>query len=231
MLTQTKVLRRLEVKLGYKFSELEIDDNEIISIILSETLPEFSKKFPYRYRKILTDKDRDPEFENIFFLNSEDENEEIVVENVANVYVYYNTTGTAYINPNMNDGINSIFNSMNRPPQNTTSFRFLPPDRVEIRPASMEYGNFLVELNIQHPDHLTTIGKGLESEFMQLALYDVQGALYQLRHRFANLQTAYGNIELFIDDLQNSFDKREDLIEKWRTKQHLTSNRKKIWKA
>ena len=101
-----------------------------------------------------------------------------------------------------------------------------PPNQIEIYPSFI---TGLVELNIVHDDTLHTIPLNMKEYFVQLALADVKTALYQIRNRFNNMQTSFGSLELFIDDLQTGKDERNELIEKFKIASMKTARRKKLW--
>ena len=109
---------------------------------------------------------------------------------------------------------------------NPVTFMFYPPNQIEIYPSFI---NGLVELNVVHDETLHTIPMNMKEYFMQLALADVKMALYQIRNRFNNMQTSFGTLELFIDDLQTGRDERNELIEKFKNSSIKTARRKKLW--
>lgn len=228
MLNTTYLLQYLEKKLGYKFNELEINSDDIINTVWSETLPEFSKFFPYQTRLLLQQKDAVNNSRNLYFLNTP---YEIININriITNDYVYSDTNPLTRVetmaDPFTRQNVVDMYSSIRNP----ITWRFIYPNKVEIMPALVFIDNVLVMLNVVHPKHLGTIPINLQDEFLNLALLDVKDSLYQIRHRFSNLQTPYGSLELFIEDLQDAADKRKDLLENWRRNFYKQSNRKKIF--
>lgn len=74
MMNQTILIRELEMDLGYKFTDLEIEHDEILEIIKIKTLPTFSKYFPYQTR-ITIDREKDlvPGYSNRYYLKTDSE--------------------------------------------------------------------------------------------------------------------------------------------------------------
>jgi len=89
--------------------------------------------------------------------------------------------------------------------------------------------NLLVELKAVHPAHMETVTVAMREHFMKLAYLDVASALFPIRQRFANMNTIYGSIELFMDKLAEAKDKRDELLEKFRVNFLKDSKRKKIY--
>lgn len=100
---------------------------------------------------------------------------------------------------------------------------------VEVFPKSYTHTDWLCEMRLIHPAHLATIPTTQAEDFLKLCLYDVQIALYPIRSRFVNLNTAYGSIELFMEGLQDAKTNRETLIEKFQGRFLKSGNRKKVF--
>jgi len=232
MLTMTDTIRYIEANIGYKFRDIEIDDNEIMDAIINHTLPVFSSYFPCQYRKFLTPCDRVPDTMNQFFIDSTDPQEPYEILGVSQIYVGdYNNLGydtSMILGYNYASGFSNIFANLGRMAINPVVFEFIPPNRVEIRPNSYKT-NFLIELKVVHPPHLRTIHPGMEEYFKRLALYDIQIYLYNIRSRFQTLNTPFGQIDLNLDILNDAFSKREELLELFRRNMGKGFNRKRVW--
>ncbi|ALN97865.1 hypothetical protein Bp8pS_186 [Bacillus phage vB_BpuM-BpSp] len=228
MLSSTYILRHIEKRLGYKFNELEIDPKEMMDSIEKETLITFSKYYPLRESTIINQDSKINGTLNKFYIATDFE-----ILNINRAYV----DGTSYIggelagySPDMGDpfarqmGADMI--SYNK---NPLLFHFEHPNIITIMPALYNIRGVRVDFNCVHPVHFGTIPTNLQDEFLKLALLDIKDVLYNLRHRFANMQTAFGSIELFIDDLQDASDRREELLAKWRSNFGKSANRKKIY--
>jgi len=228
MLNATYILQYLEKKLGYKFNELEIDPNEIMDTVLSESLPRFSKFYPYQTVVLIGEKDKVEGTKNEYYLNSD---LDIINVNrvITNDYIYSDinplTRTEVMGDPFTKQAVVDMYSIIKNP----ITFEFTYPNIITINPAMILINNCYVKLNVVHPKHFGTIPINLQDEFLQLVLLDVKDSLYQIRHRFSNLQTPYGNIELFIDDLQDADDKRKELLENWRRNFAKQAKRKKLY--
>lgn len=231
MLNNTKVLRHIEKKLGYKFTDLEIDENEIIDEIKQNTLRVYSKYFPYITKVDITTAEKIDGKYNRFLIDPDG----LEIMSINRLI----TGNMEYVDPSIitrpnyqADIFSSIMaNDMYSMVRNPITFRFLEPNIVEVYPSVIGLTNIVLFVNAIHPDHLGTIRANMEDQFLKLAVLDVKDALYQIRHRFANLTTPYGSIELFIDDLQEAESKRDELLEVWRRQSNKNANRKRIFIA
>lgn len=233
MLNSTKIIRFIEKKLGYKFTELELDSDEILENIIEETLPLFSKYFPYQVKTSINNElDRVEGEGNIYYLKSDLEiiNINRVISNDLSGMGYSTTIQNRSISgPNLDPISIQLSQNINSISKNPLTFDFMYPNKIRINSSYNSLYDLLIIMNCVHPDHFGTIPVNLQEYFLKLALYDTQEALYQIRHRFSNMQTTYGNLELFIDDLQNATDKKEDMLEKFLQSSIKGANRKKLF--
>jgi hypothetical protein len=228
MLSSTYILRFIEKRLGFKFHEIEIEPDEIIENIQDETLVTFSKFFPYQQTVTITQQDKVEGTSNSYYINTEFE-----ILNVARLYdntTMYAGGGLLPYTGNMIDPMSRQWTadalSINKNPM---TYQFTHPNIITITPALYVMRDTKVLINCVHPKHFGTIPTNLQDEFLKLALYDTQDILYQIRHRFNNLQTTFGSIDLFIDDLQEAKDRRQELLDKWRANVSKQANRKKLY--
>lgn len=234
MVNSTVILRHLEKKLGYKFMDLEISPDDIVENIQTDTLEVFSKYFPYIVQhKINVVEDRVEGYQNRYYIKTP-----LPILAVKQVYLSnmnaFDTTGmynsgVRYCPRHNNIVDGQIMADMLSATQTPVTFNFYYPNIIEILPDQYTKGIITVDLHCVHPQDFSTIPLNLKDEFLKLCLYDTQETLYQIRHRFANLQTAFGSIELFIDDLQEAPAKKEELMEKWRRNAYKSSRRKKLY--
>ena len=240
-LTPTYILRYLEKKLGYKFKELELNPDEIMENIREETLVTFSAKFPY-FTKVTINPDTDvvektnevyTSFEdgyqnNIYYINTP-----LDIIGVSRIYQSDFIMADADILSNFGMVTDPFerqeladVSSMIR---NPITWEFLHPNMVRIFPVAWKFVDTILEIKCVHPDDFHTIPINMQQEFLKLALIDTKEVLYQMRHVFSNIQTAYGSIEMFIDDLQNATQERKDLLEYWKINYAKSSKRKKLY--
>lgn len=231
-ITPSSVLNYIERNFGYGFNELELNTDDILNTIRMETLPTYSKFFPYMIEHYINpDEDRVNGYDNRYYLKCEG----YTVLGVAEVFItntyYGDIAGLGYSSAvGMNGSEAQLIQdvlSVNRVP---VTHRYNGDDNsVTIFPSGIPKHAVLAKLKVVHLDDFSSIPLNMRDEFLKLCLYDVQSAIFPLRRRFSNLQTAFGNIELFIDDLAEAPNKREELFEKWRRYSHKAANRKKIY--
>lgn len=232
-LTPTYILRYIERRMGYGFNELELDPNDILETIRMDSLPEFSKFFPYIIdHLIMPDDCKVPGYENRYYLRVDNRYTVLGVAEVFLSNTYYgDIAGLGYssavsVNGNEAQLIQDIL-SANRVP---VTFRYYDEDQsITIMPHGITNTDILTRVKVIHLDDFSSIPLNMRDEFLKLALYDVQMAIYPIRRRFSNLQTAYGNIELFVDELAEAEQKRTELLENWRRHFIKAPNRKKIF--
>ncbi len=246
MLNKDLVIQYIEMHLGVPFQVLELDRMEINDIIDKFTLPIYSTYFPF-YKKVkVTNSDSvglgmyrldvdeailgvskfismndstifDPNiYETPISVSSN------ILTNLSNVQSDFTGVGRGRIMAEfMQDEI-----SINKLP---TTYQFLEPNMVEVFPKNNYSYDWLCEMRTVHPTHLATIPTTQTEDFLKLCLYDVQIALYPIRSRFVNMNTAYGSIELFMEGLQDAKQNRNDLIEKFQGRFLKSGNRKKVF--
>lgn len=233
MLTATRIIQRLEKKLGYKFMDLEISHEEIIENIKDETLRTFSKYFPYQETCVIDPENRVEPYDNRFYIKTQ--NECVGINRLIGGSLLGANYVTGLLHPVAADMLlgDPISRQLNIDLMSFTSnpitFKYVEPGMIEIYPVYNNVRSYLIIANTVHPDHFGTIPVNLEDEFMKYALADTQSTLYMMRSRFQNIQTPYGNIEMFIDQLQGAEDRKEQIEERWRNNSHKNSTRKKIF--
>ena len=98
---------------------------------------------------------------------------------------------------------------------NPVSHDFVWPKRLYIYDAIISshivcYGLW------QHDSNLQTITPYQQESFFQLAILDVEAALYQLMKHYSNgIDSPAGNVPLNIDDWASAKQERKDLIKEW----------------
>ena len=92
-----------------------------------------------------------------------------------------------------------------------------PPNKIRLKGATnIEYltclPNFKIDLLIKHADNLNTIPPTKMEIFEQLAICDVAIFLYNHLKYFDGMESAFGNIDIKLGDLEKYGDKREDVV-------------------
>lgn len=229
MLNSTKIIRYIEKNLGYKFTELELTPEDILEDLRTYTLKTYSKYFPYITSVNIKDANKVDDKCNKMCLNTEGLEimsiNRLITGNME--YIDPSIVTRPSFQPDMFSSIASM--DMYSMVRNPITFRFYPPDVMEVYPAVLGMANACIYVNCVHPEHFGTIPANMEEQFLKLALLDVKMSLYQIRHRFSSLETPYGSIELFIDDLQEAESKKDELIEYWRKMSPKQANRKRLY--
>lgn len=77
------------------------------------------------------------------------------------------------------------------------------------------------ELALMHDKNLASISPTEEESFFNLAVLDVKDMLYQTMKHYTDIQTAYGNINLKLDEWQNAASERKQLLDDWDNLYHM----------
>lgn len=105
------------------------------------------------------------------------------------------------------------------------SFKFYPPNKIEIFNESAGIsGRYKLEVALEHSENLSTVPKTSRESFLKLATLDVKKFMYDNLKHYDNLETAYAQINLKIDDWQSAEQDRAALLEKWDSVYHLDVN-------
>ena len=100
------------------------------------------------------------------------------------------------------------------------NFQYEPPRKLTL------YNNYaslkvIVDMCCKHDQSLQSIRPTAEESFFKLAVLDVKENLYQLVKHYTTIQTAYGTVELKIDDWADAANERKELINQWDDSYHL----------
>jgi hypothetical protein len=77
------------------------------------------------------------------------------------------------------------------------------------------------DLALMHDKELASITPTEEESFFQLAVLDVEDALYQTMKHYAELNTVYGNVNLKLDEWSQAKDLRKALVDDWDSLYHM----------
>jgi len=227
-LNPSKVLKHIELMLGATHQILEFDADDIMNIIFEKSLPTFSIYYPYFCEH--TVKYKECEVKNRagrYYLKT---NLEIIGVSKLLTNNAYNVSGSHIAGLLSGDPVTrQIEADMASMYYQPTTFEFHAPNMIEIFPKSSWYADFFVELKCVHPNHMMTIPVALRDEFLDLCLYDVRMALYPIRHRYQNINTTFGSIEMFMEKLDSAEEDRKELISRWRENFFKSSKRRKIF--
>lgn len=229
-LTPTDVLRHIHRILGAAMQEIELSDDELMRVVFQESLPTFSKYFPYIYRLTIRESDSiGGGYTNVYKIPNVDRLEIIGVHRVW--LDNMNQFGGSLL-PVVNDPFETQFlNDQLSKTITPTTFDYEAPDLVTIRPKIYHLGSAMCAVKAVHPKHLRTIPMNMREQFLRLAVDDVLISLYPLRHRFENYTTPYGSLQPFFEQVDNAQSDRNELLETWKAEYLKGSHTKKIWIA
>ena len=222
----TRLLQKIEDRLGTDL--LNLPDNLKKEcwpdrVIIPTTIPTWSRYFPYEFRYTITSSMKKKDG---WYLLDEEVFADCNILGVRNIdWGTYNTNlfgGPYGVYDYMSAGydigdmfgligqanINSLFN-------NGIYIQFDPPNRFRLEStygAQIEMGTFDVFVLIEHSPNLTTISPTMMETFEALAQADVAGYLYNKLKYFQDLQTVFATVNLRLDDIQNEYQKRDDII-------------------
>lgn len=223
----TDVLQYIEMNLGASIQILELTPEEIMETVTKVTLPTFSLYYPHFHMiRVKPKEDAVPGRFNCFYLKTDFEIigvtkvlSENYLGNQGLPMAYYDSDP---INRQMTADIASMFFQ-------PLTFDYESPNILSVYPKTLLTGQLEVQLKVVHPSHLGTIPFSLREEFLECALVDVRRALYPIRQRFQQINTTFGNIELFMDKLESANDDRKEILQRWRENFMKTSRRKKFY--
>lgn len=224
------VLRHIHMKLGTAYRPIPLTDEDIMEIIFQESLYTFSNFYPFKYNLTFNGSENVvPGQMGMYRIPIQDKGLEILgISKLWRSEGYY--TGELYPNYCTNDFFElQIATDFSSAVQVPDTFRFIEPNVVEIFPKSRINYQLMVELKCIHPQHLGTIPLSLREEFFKLCVLDVKIALWNILKNYDQLSTAFGQINLRIEDFEQAETERRELLELWRQQYYKEPGRKRIW--
>lgn len=233
MLNQSDFLTAVRMDLGLYGLSLPFEDanSVIMETIRLKTLPTFSTFVPYRTTQ-------DIKFNDLVSVKTN--YEESIYElpdsfgglrllSVLSVKPKNTLIGNGYFSPMFGESYdtydallmtqaNANLYSAAAPP---FIFKYEYPNLLYIYNMNSMATEVRVELALQHSDNLATITNTSWESFYELAIIDIKQFMYNTLKHYRDMQTAYGNITLKIDDWENAANERKELIERWRGVYHL----------
>lgn len=222
----TRLVNKLENRLGTDM--LNLPDNLAKSVwpdkvIITDTIVTWSRYFPYKFRYHISSTTKR---KNGWYLLDEEQFGDCNILGVTNIdwgkfnadvfgssYGMYDYMAAGYDIGDMIGLINqaniqSLFN-------NGLYINFEPPNRFRLEStygAEVSMHEFDVFVLIEHSPNLTTISATQMDTFESLAQADVAGFLYNKLKMFQDLQTVFATVNLRLEDLQEQYNKREEIM-------------------
>lgn len=211
-ITPTMVLRHLNRMLGSLVQEIEISADEMMNIVFQESLPTYSKYFPYVFRTSVGPEDS-IDGTNSYTLKTDNLELLGVQKAFPHSQQMYGVPARAIIgDPVANQLVQDAFSKTLTP----YTWKLELPYTLRLYPKIVHGQSVLVFAKAVHPKHFKTIPINMKDEFFELCYVDVLISLYPIRHRFQSLSTPYGSIEPFFDLVDNAASQREELIQRWK---------------
>lgn len=222
----TYLLNKLENRLGTDMLDLPDKlkkENWAEKVIIPDTLKTWSRFFPYEFRYRI---DPNTPKKNGWYLLDEDVFGDCHILGVKNIdwgtfndnifggpYGMYDYMSAGYDLGDMTGligqaNINSLFNNGIYP-------QFEPPNKFRLETtygAEISMNKFDVFVLIEHSPNLTTISATQMDTFENLAQADVAGFLYNKLKLFQDLQTVFATVNLRIEDFQEEYRKRDEIM-------------------
>lgn len=101
------------------------------------------------------------------------------------------------------------------------TFQFEHPNLLHLYNISSMANLVTIEFCLEHAENLSTIPNTSWNSFYELAVLDIKKFLFNIVKHYRNLQTAYGQIALQIDDWENADADRKELLNEWKDMYHI----------
>lgn len=223
MLTQSRVLNYIKDNLGFPFSHLEFDDDQLLDYFTTYSLREFSHYFPYvekTYINLQAEANQVPGITNEFYITSSYE-----ILNVKEIYWTSSDLilfGHPPIGPlsqgELRNWILNVeqammvkqFSSYDR------TFEFRHPNIVRLSPVPTNVSYVIAEIETMQPEDLSGVPNDLEHYILELGLADAMIRIGQVRLKYGgNLRTPFGEIPLNTEIYGEGKEKKRELVEKF----------------
>lgn len=230
----TQLLTSLKMDLGIYGLRLPFDnpDEAMMDVIKLKSLKTFSSFYP-QIKTISVDLAKDLECikeeytESIYIIPDIFAGREIMY--IRNIVLKSKLLGNGFISPTF-DGSIETYNMLMMTQANANlasvaapaiTFKFDPPNKMHLYNVATAYGVIDIEFGVEHAENLSTIPVTAWESFYELALLDIKRFLYNIMKHYNEIQTAYGTLNMRIDEWSNAESDRKDLIEKWKDVYHL----------
>lgn len=231
----SQLLTAIKMDLGVYGLRLPFDnpDQSIMDVIKLKTLKTFSSFYPQVVKLTLNLATEleclKEEYTESVYIIPEDMFGGREIMYIRNIHLKNKLLGNGYIAP-IFDGTIETYNALMMTQANANlasvaapaiTFKFEPPNKMYLYNVATAYGEIDVEFGIEHAENLSTIPQTAWESFYELALIDVKRFMYNTMKHYSELQTAYGTINLKIDDWASAESDRKEIIERLKDIYHL----------
>lgn len=240
---ENTVLDYVKQTLGVPFNIIEFSDEELINnIILNHNyLKEFSQYFPKEERielnmennqstiieKLKTTNPekyekykRQPELSNRWVLDVDNEILGVrkIISSSSNEVLAFYSDVINYGNP-VDFATTQMTRSLVEQPM---THIFYYPNIVEVK-GYPKNRIMTAVLDVVHDNDLSSIPSTLHHSYNKLCLYNTASALLGIRYKYANMSTPFGELNLNIEYLQQLADKKQELIQEFKSPANFAS--------
>ena len=242
MINPSKLVSSIKMDLGLIGIRMPFDnvDELIMEIIKIKTLPVFNELYPYKTFIIINTNELqvvDTKVESITYVlpdvfgdrqimminDVQPEQDQLTHRSAYDTGLYTYDLTSCYCGYQELMLAQAQANLLSSAMKGTT-FRFIPPNQLEIFDGYGVSNLYRVEVCLEHSENLTTLPATTYTSFLKLATLDVKKYMYDNLKHYDNLATSYGQIAMRIDDWSGAQDERQQLIEKWAQTYHLDLN-------
>lgn len=235
---KSHLLKRLKMALGIYSIKLPVSDDELFQdVVVDTTLPVFSTYVPYEYNMLV-------DLNEIRIVDRYAVDDSSLISNcyeIPNIFPKQRCLGINNIRPYIEyngmmmtssyETIDSYqvlatgqtlanLSSAMIPPQ---TFKFFPPNKFEIYNQVLYNNKVYLDLIYTHSSELFTIPETARESFFKLALLDTKMYLWNTLKYYTTIQTAYGQLDLKVENWEQAESERNDLLSQWDENYHLDS--------
>lgn len=217
----SKLLGKIERRLGTMLLNLpdNIGKNYWATIIQEDTIPVFSRFFPYRVMTVI---DHECEKDGFFFIDKDLPQGSVILgaqdvnweayrcNNGYDRYNFLSTYGADEIGlTQVSADYMSLFNM-------GIYIDFIPPNKIRLETVNgsqvTRFRSFPLWVLIEHPANLMTISPTMMNTFEDLCTSDVAAFLYEQLKHFDDTETTYMTLSLKLETIKNWAGKRDEII-------------------
>lgn len=230
----SSLITRIKLQLGIYTIALPFDNTDEVlkDVILNVTLRTFSTYSPYyeKFRFKLQDLkmiERNSNYETYLMPNVFSERELLFVRTVE--YDESTVTGAGYWGggiPMLHGNIlnQAMLANAGMPLVNKLipkiTFKYEHPRKITLWNVYSS-SCLIFDCAMMHDKSLASISPTQEESFYNLAVLDVKDMLYQSLKHYNDVQSAYGNISMKLDDWQSAAADRKQLLDDWESVYHM----------
>lgn len=225
------ILKKIKLSLGLFNKDLPISDTELVTVIETRSIPDFSRYFPYEKEipillanYINQPINKQQKSKIVIELDVEDISSEQELLAVNKVFIDLQALMSAmplrkmfydYSIEGMLDEISNRvqLNMYNTVDRDVPSFKFIAPNVVELYNFGRSYNGILyLSVFLNHRNDLSTIPNTVDI-FEHLCEADIKSYLYDKFKEYENLNLAVGNLNLYLDKFASGEEERKQIIE------------------